>query len=54
VYTVRFAGAVYVLHCFQKKSHRGIRTPKPDVELVSRRLKLAQTDYEVRYGKRKR
>ena len=25
-YTVRFAGAVYVLHCFQKKSNRGIQT----------------------------
>ena len=38
VYTVRFPQAVYVLHCFQKKSHSGIRTPKPDVELISQRL----------------
>jgi phage-related protein len=29
VYTVRFAAAVYVLHAFQKKSRRGIATPKP-------------------------
>ena len=28
VYTVRFADAVYVLHCFQKKSKHGIQTPK--------------------------
>ena len=28
VYTVRFAGAVYVLHAFQKKSKRGIATPQ--------------------------
>lgn len=28
VYTVRFHWAVYVLHCFQKKSRRGIRTPR--------------------------
>jgi phage-related protein len=51
IYTVRFRRAIYVLHCFQKKSHRGIRTPKPDLELVSRRLRLARQDYEERYGK---
>ena len=50
VYTVRFPEAVYVLHCFQKKSPRGIKTSKPDVELVSQRLKLARRDYEDRYG----
>ncbi|NJN47850.1 MAG: hypothetical protein HC808_16770 [Candidatus Competibacteraceae bacterium] len=32
VYTVKFAGAMYVLHYFQKKSTRGIATPKPDLE----------------------
>lgn len=50
VYTVRFKRAVYVLHCFQKKSHRGIHTPQADVELVSIRLKRAGRDYEERYG----
>lgn len=50
VYTVRFRFAVYVLHCFQKKSRRGIQTPGPDVDLVLQRLKLAQKDYEERYG----
>ena len=50
VYTVRFEGAVYVLHAFQKKSPRGIRTSGSDVELVARRLKMAQQDYEERYG----
>jgi phage-related protein len=54
VYTVRFRLAVYVLHCFQKKSRRGIRTPRPDVELVSQRLKLARLDYGERYGKNER
>jgi phage-related protein len=54
VYTVRFRWAVYVLHCFQKKSRRGIQTPKPDVELVSQRLRLAREDHEKRYGKIKR
>jgi len=42
VYTVRFGNAVYVLHCFQKKSHRGIETPKQDMDLIRDRLKLAQ------------
>ena len=50
-YTVRFAKAVYVLHCFQKKSPSGIRTAKNDVDLIHERLKAAQTDYEARYGK---
>lgn len=52
VYTVRFELAIYVLHCFQKKSPSGIRTASKDVELIHDRLKLAQSDYEVRYGKK--
>lgn len=50
IYTVRFARAVYVLHVFQKKSPRGIETRRSDVALVRERLKLAQRDYEERYG----
>ena len=50
VYTERFEKAVYVLHCFQKKSPSGIRTAKTDVNLVRRRLLTAREDYEVRYG----
>jgi phage-related protein len=45
VYTVRFAGAVYVLHAFQKKSRRGIATPKAEIDLVVRRLKRAEEDW---------
>ena len=41
VYTVRFASAVYVLHCFQKKSKHGIATPKMDMDLIVARLKIA-------------
>ena len=52
IYAVRFADAVYVLHCFQKKSPSGIRTARRDVEIVHRRLKAAWADYEVRYGKK--
>jgi phage-related protein len=41
VYTVKVAAAVYVLHCFQKKSTSGIATPKPDLDLIRERLKAA-------------
>jgi len=51
VYAVRFAKAVYVLHCFQKKSPSGVRTARQDVALVTVRLQTALADYEVRYGK---
>jgi phage-related protein len=54
VYTVKYENAAYVLHAFQKKSPKGIRTAQTDVELVSRRLKAASEDYEARYGKRKK
>jgi len=47
VYTVKFAGWVYVLHCFQKKSKSGIATPKPDMDLINTRLKAAKQDFEV-------
>ena len=42
VYTVRFKSAVYVLHCFQKKSRQGIATPRQEIELIKSRLKRAQ------------
>lgn len=54
LYTVKFEKAVYVLHAFQKKSPKGIKTARTDVELVSRRLKVASEDYEARYGKRQK
>jgi len=54
VYTVRFPDVVYVLHAFQNKSPSGIRTAKTDVELVARRLRVAQQDYEEHYGRPKR
>jgi len=42
VYTVKFAEAVFVLHCFQKKSKRGVATPKEDMDIIHARLKVAQ------------
>ena len=50
IYTIRFERAVYVLHCFQKKSPTGIKTARMDIELVHRRLAAAEADYEARYG----
>jgi phage-related protein len=46
VYAVQFRNAVYVLHCFQKKSHSGIGTPKQDMELVTKRLLAARQHSE--------
>jgi phage-related protein len=51
IYTVRFREVIYVLHAFQKKSPKGIRTARTDIDLIARRLKLAQQDYEARHGK---
>ncbi len=48
VYTVRFPGAVYVLHTFQKKSKSGTATPKKEIDLIHRRLADAERDYEER------
>lgn len=41
IYTVKFEEAVFVLHCFQKKSKSGVATPKEDMALVLERLKAA-------------
>jgi phage-related protein len=47
IYTVRFSGWVYVLHCFQKKSVSGSKTPKADIDLIKARLKAAAQDFEA-------
>ncbi len=51
VYTVRFKAAVYVVHAFQKKAKRGLATPKREIELIKRRLRVAEQHYEATYGK---
>jgi len=48
VYTVQFADAVYVLHVFQKKSKRGIATPKQDIDLIRSRLADAERHHRER------
>ncbi|WP_349517337.1 MULTISPECIES: type II toxin-antitoxin system RelE/ParE family toxin [Bradyrhizobium] len=51
VYTVRFAAVVYVLHAFQKKSKKGIETPRREIEVIKARLKTAEAHYRENYGK---
>jgi phage-related protein len=42
VYTVKFAGEIYVLHAFQKKSVKGAKTPQPDMDLIRKRLQAVE------------
>ena len=52
VYTVKFEEAVFVLHCFQKKSRQGVATPKEAMDLIRARLKAAELlAKELRDGK---
>ena len=48
VYTIRFREAVYVLHVFQKKSKRGIATPKQEIDVINRRLAEAERLHQER------
>ncbi len=48
VYTVKFDNAIYVLHAFQKKSKKGIKTPQQEIELIRQRLKVAEEDHKLR------
>jgi len=47
-YTARLANAIYVLHVFQKKSTRGIATPKRELDLIKARLRWAERDAKTR------
>lgn len=42
MYTAKLPNAVYVLHCFQKKSKSGKATPREHVALIEQRLKAAE------------
>ena len=48
VYTVRFQGAIYVLHVFQKKATKGIATPTREIDLIKQRLAEAERDHRER------
>lgn len=47
IYTVKFLGWIYVLHCFQKKSMSGISTPKQEIDLIYSRLADAKIDHSA-------
>jgi phage-related protein len=51
VYTVELEDCIYVLHCFQKKSKKGAETPKPDLDLIETRLKVARALHAIRQRK---
>ncbi|MGD2062979.1 MAG: type II toxin-antitoxin system RelE/ParE family toxin [Nitrospirota bacterium] len=42
VYIANLGDTIYVLHCFKKKSKRGIATPKEEMEVIRQRLRYAQ------------
>ena len=46
VYTVRFSTRVYVLHSFQKKSRKGVATPKHEINLIRRRYEMARAHHD--------
>ena len=54
VYTVKMADFVYVLHVFQKKSKQGIKTPQANIDLIHKRLKMAEEDYKERLKNEKK
>jgi len=50
IYTVKFSDAVYVLHAFQKKSKKGIATPKSEIELIEQRLRKAKEHHDQHFA----
>lgn len=53
MYTVRIGDTVYVLHAFEKKSKKGIATPRHDLDLVKQRLALATRIHADRQSNQK-
>jgi phage-related protein len=54
IYTVKFENAIYVLHAFQKKSKKGTRTPRHEIDLIKTRLKRAEEHYRSHFAKEER
>lgn len=53
VLALQIGKRIYVLHAFQKKSKKGIETPKGDIELIKKRYAKAQElahEYEKETG----
>lgn len=51
VYTVKFGDVIYVLHAFQKKSKKGIATPKQELDRIAARLRIAEEHHADRRTK---
>jgi len=54
VYTVHFAEVVFVLHAFQKKATKGVKTPVHEIDLIRRRYEEARRTYEAEFGARRK
>ena len=50
VLAVQLGERIYVLHAFQKKSTKGIATPRKEIELVKQRLAAAERNYRERHN----
>jgi phage-related protein len=50
IYTAKLRGVVYVLHVFQKKSTRGIATPRPDLAVIRARWRRARSHHAEHHG----
>ncbi len=44
VYTVSIGESVYVVHAFQKKAKTGYSTPKGEMDIIRRRIKLLRQE----------
>jgi phage-related protein len=42
VYTVKIKGVIYVLHAFQKKSSKGIATPKAELDKIQAQIERSR------------
>lgn len=51
VYIAKLKNAVYILHCFQKKSKSGVKTPRKDMEIIKKRLKMVEYMDNQNYGR---
>lgn len=54
LYMIEFKEAIFVLHCFKKKSNEGIKTPKKEVDLIHNRYKQAVNLYDKLFKKGKK
>lgn len=48
VYTIEYDDAIYILHVFQKKSKKGIATPKQEMDLIKARWRDARELHRAR------